>query len=143
MLAHSPPLPLVLDYIHISREVSVEDEEGTPLALQHRDRVRRVRLEMPVERLQKLVMSIDDEFQTLEYLYIMPPAKHDTGLILPETLRAPHLRHLMLRNFAFPIRSPLLTGLVTLSLKCIHPSAYFSPNDLLRRFYHSCPSWRL
>ncbi|KAF8490316.1 hypothetical protein F5888DRAFT_1741582 [Russula emetica] len=40
MLAHSPPLPLIIDQ---GRNVT-EDEEGIVLALEQRDRVRRVRL---------------------------------------------------------------------------------------------------
>jgi len=76
------------------------------------------------------------EFPMLEYLYIAPPAKHDSGFILSKTFRAPHLRHLVLKNFAFPIRSSLLTagvGLTTLSLMNIHPSGYTYPNELLRQ----------
>ncbi|KAH9981807.1 hypothetical protein BJV74DRAFT_853656 [Russula compacta] len=71
----------------------------------------------------------------LEFMYIGLPIKQDMGLILPKTFQAPHLRHLVLSNFAIPIRSPLLTtavGLVSLSLEQIHPSAYFRPNDLLQ-----------
>jgi hypothetical protein len=56
-------------------------------------------------------------------------------LILPETLQAPHLRHLTLDGFALPIGSRLLTaavGLVTLYLYMNDPSTYFHPNSLLR-----------
>ena len=61
---------------------------------------------------------------------------HDTSLNLPETFRAPHLRHLFLMGFVIPIESSLLTtiaNLVTLDLDCIPPSAYFHPNALLQR----------
>ncbi|KAH9981817.1 hypothetical protein BJV74DRAFT_887322 [Russula compacta] len=136
MLAHSPPLPLTIDYIDQSHNITAEDEEGIMLALRHRDRVRRIRLQIPVPNLQKLLMTINDEFPMLEYLYIRPPAKDGMGLILPKTFQAPQLRYFVLENFAFSIRSPLLTtatGLVTLSLNRIHPSAYFRPNDLLQR----------
>jgi hypothetical protein len=56
-------------------------------------------------------------------------------LMLPETLQAPHIRHLMLGSFACPIRSrlhPTATGLVTLCLWIEHPSAFFQPNILLQ-----------
>ncbi|KAH9992554.1 hypothetical protein BJV74DRAFT_884673 [Russula compacta] len=137
MLAHSP-LPLIIDHVDKTREITAEDEEGIILALQHRDRVRRIRLRIPMPKLQKVLLAMDDEFSMLEYLYIQPLAKHNMGLILPETFQAPHLRHLILMNFAISIRSPLLTtvvpvDLVTLSLQWIHPSAYFRPNDLLQR----------
>ena len=136
MLAHSPPLPLVIDYIGEARDITAEEEEKIILALRQCDRVRRIRLLMPVPILQKLITAVDGEFPMLEYLYIAPPTKHDLGFILPKTFRAPHLRHLVLKNFAFPIRSSLLTagvGLTTLSLMNIHPSAYTHPNELLRQ----------
>ncbi|KAI9461533.1 hypothetical protein F5148DRAFT_1315956 [Russula earlei] len=135
MLAQSPALPLVMDYINIQCELTAQDEEGMLLALRHRDRVRRIRLWMPVANLEKLIAAMDDEFPMLDYLYIMPPAKHDTPLVLPETLQAPHLRHLILDDFAFPIGAPLLNtaaAIVTLSLMNIHPFAHFPPNDMLQ-----------
>ena len=134
MLAHSPPLPLIIDYFG---DITAEDEEGIILALGLRDRVRRVRLGMPFPKLQKLIMAIDGEYPVLEYL-IMDPSTMDksTALILPEALQTPHLRHLTLRGFALPsVGCRLLTtamGLVTLSLSMDQPSAYFHPNSLLQ-----------
>jgi hypothetical protein len=129
MLAHSPPLPLVIDYR--SRVITAEDEEGIILALKQRDRVRRVRLRVS---LQKFIVAMDEEYPILEYLIIaLPIGNVRTILILPRTLQAPHLRLLMLRGFAIPIGSRLLTtavGLVTLDLHIIHPSTYFHPNTL-------------
>ena len=134
MLAHSPALPLIIDYFG---DITAEDEEGIVLALGLRDRVRRIRLVMPFPKLQRLIMAIDGEYPMLEYL-IMDPSTMDesTALILPEALQTPHLRHLTLRGFALPsVGYRLLTtamGLVTLSLSVDHPSAYFQPNSLLR-----------
>jgi hypothetical protein len=142
MLAHSPTVPLIIDYNDINnpdgRELTAEDEKGIQRALQLRDRVRRIRLAISLPNLQKFIMAIADEFPILECLDIQPPAKHHTGLRLPETLQAPLLRHLILDNIAFPLGSPLLTtapALVTLMLESITPSesAYFSPNQLLQR----------
>ena len=134
MLAHSPPLPLVIDYSYGDRDIT-EDEEGAILTLKHRDRVRHVRLFIPVTSLQKLIAVMDEEYPFLEYLIIGPPVKDkSTVLILPETLQAPHLRHLTLIGFALPIGSRLLTtavGLVTLYLCMNDPSTYFRPNVLL------------
>src|SRR5216683_5215040 len=135
MLTHSPPLPLIIDYNYENHDLTPEDEEGILLALQHRDRVCRIALWMPVPSLQKLVTAIDDEFPVLEFLDIVPSAKHNTPLILPSTLEAPHLRHLWLEHFAPPIGSRLLataTGLVRLFLRWIHPSTYPHPNHLLQ-----------
>ena len=136
MLAHSPPLPLAIDYRiypHGDRDIT-EDEEGAILALKHRDRVRHVRLFRPVTSLQKFIAAMDEEYPFLEYLIIGPPDDTSTVLILPETLQAPHLRHLALIGFALPIGSRLLTtavGLVTLFLRMTDPSTYFHPNALL------------
>jgi hypothetical protein len=134
MLAHSPPLPLTVDYTD-KDGITAEDEEGILLALEQRHRVRHLRLVFPVQSLQKLVMAIDEDFPILDYLIMHPPLEDSTALMLPETLQAPHLRHLTLRSFACPIRSrlhPTAAGLVTLCLTTVHPSAYFQPNILLQ-----------
>ena len=136
MLACSPPLPLIIDHADESRNLTPEDEEGIKLALRHHDRVRRIRLAMFIPCLPELVKSIDEEFPILEYLCIDPLIYNGDGLILPETLRAPNLRHLVLVNFALPVGSSLLataTGLVTFSLSFIPPSVPWNPTDLLHR----------
>ena len=133
MLAHSPPLPLTIDYGN-GGGITAEDEEGILLALEQRHRVRHLRLVIPVQNLQKVAMAIHGEFPILEYLILWPPLKDDTALMLPETLQAPSLRHLTLSGFACPRRSrlhPTAVGLVTLCLVTVHPPAYFPPNILL------------
>jgi len=135
MLAHSPPLPLVIDYDYPKQDLAAGDEEGIMFAVQHRDRVSRINLRMPVPGLQKVITALDDEFPMLEYLYIAPPTKHSSRLILPATFEAPQLRLFILNHFASPIGSPLLTtavGLVILALRWIHPSTYPHPNHLLQ-----------
>jgi len=134
MLAHSPRLPLVIDTVDNFRDISAEDEERITFALQHSDRVRRIRLRMPVPNLQKLILAMDKEFPMLEYLYIAPPTKHNTTVTLPQAFRAQQLRQLILINFATPIGSPLIAtapDLVTLTLDYIHPPAHFSPHELI------------
>src|SRR6266446_358869 len=57
----------------------------------------------------KLTMAINEEYSILKYLILMPSTEDtSTVLVLPETLQAPHLRHLTLSNFALPIGSRLL-----------------------------------
>jgi len=128
MLVHSPPFLLIIDYVDNDREVTAEDDKGILFALQHRDRIRRIRLQVrrPVLILQELITAIDEEFPMLEYLDIRLPTTQDTSITLPNTLQAPRLNRLILHNFAFPIGSPLLTtaaALVTLTLSsiCILP----------------------
>jgi hypothetical protein len=137
MLAYSPPLPLVIDYqLRRDDDFSAEDEEGAILALKQYDRVRRVRLVLPLARLQKLISAMEDGYPILEYLIIGTPIEYNSSIsMLPETLQAPHLRHLALIGFSLPIGSRLLTtavGLVTLYLSMVHPSTYFHPNTLLQ-----------
>jgi hypothetical protein len=136
MLAHSPPLPLIIDYFRTDRDITAEDEEGIMLALQQHNRVHRVRFRTPASKLQKLIVAIDEEYPELEYL-VMQPLEWGkrTAFMLPETLQTPRLHHLMLTGFAFPINCPLLTNaasIVTLCLQLNHPDAYFQPNILLQ-----------
>ncbi len=142
MLAHSPPLPLIIDYLNEKKDITAEDEEGIINALRHRDRVCRIRLAKPTPVLEKLIIALDGEYPILEYLLIKlqhgqrPLTWRNRNLNLPETFQAPHLRHLILMNFAIQIGSPSLVAmgnLVTLSLALIPPSAYFHPNALLQR----------
>ena len=135
MLDHSPPLPLIVDYDVYDGYITAEDEEEIILSLEQRDRVRRIRLRLPVQTLEKLIVAINDEYPILEHLMLVSPKQGNTILILPETLQAPHLRHLVLGGFSLPIGSRLLTtavGLVTICLAIIHPSTYIHPNTLLR-----------
>jgi hypothetical protein len=130
MLAQSSPLPLIIDYLD-EDPVTADDEEGVVLALQHRNRVRRIRIQMPGLDWPRLALAIDGEFPMLEYLYLGLLSEY---LILPETFQTPQLRHVVTMGIGFP--TPLLSrhvSLVTLSLQNMHPSAYLSPEDLLPR----------
>jgi hypothetical protein len=134
MLAHSPPLPLTIDYDG-EDAITAEDQKGLLLALEQRHRLRHLRLFFPVLDLQRLVMAIDGEFPILEYLIVEPWPKTSTVLMLPETLQAPNLHHLVLADFNCPRRPrlhPTATSLVTLHLAISHQSAYFQPNVLLQ-----------
>jgi hypothetical protein len=71
MLAHSPPPPLALAVDYKFRDdIGAEDEEGAMvLALKRFDRVR---IEIPVTSVRKLVVAMDEKYPILEYLIIMP-----------------------------------------------------------------------
>ena len=136
MLAHSPPLPLVIEYGKDGEDVdfTAEDEEAIILVLEQRDRVRRIRLGLSALKLQKLIMAMDGEYPILEYLVLVDPREDkSTVLIFPETLETPHLRHLFI--YCVPIRSPFLgmaAGLVTIVLILSDPSTYIQPTVLLQ-----------
>jgi hypothetical protein len=136
MLAHSPPLPLVIDYFTTggNEEMTAEDEEGAILALKQYDRVRGVFFQISVTNKQNLIAAMDDEYPMLEYLIILDPVGMNAISLLRETFQAPHLRRLLLGGFALPTGCRLLTtavGLVTLCLSMAHPITYFHPNTLL------------
>ena len=133
MLAHSPPLPLVIDHMGSGVVRTVENEEGMLLALQHRDRLCRIRIAWPLPSLQRFITAMDGEFPILEYLYVAPPSKDNTYLVLPHTFQASRLRHLILIGFAFPTGRPLFlttVDVVTLSLREIHPYTNLHLNNL-------------
>ena len=141
MLAHSPPLPLIVDYSDGNDDMTEDDEEGEILALKQRDRIHRVRLFMSVTCLQKLIAVMDEEYPILEYLIIEPLSEDGSTILtlLPKTLQAPNLRHLSLACFAPPIVSQLLTSSVGLTTLCLFndvfmndPSTHANPNVLLR-----------
>jgi hypothetical protein len=116
-----------------------KDEEQIMNALLHHDRVRRIRLRVSAQILQKFIAAIDKELPILEYLFIGPLTYNNISLVVPGILQAPRLRHLVLLNFSFALGSPLFTTaseLITLSLNGIPPSTYIHPGDLLR--YISC-----
>ena len=137
MLAHSPPFPLLIDYDGESDNIGTEDEEGIALALEQRDRVRRIRLRMPISNLRELLLliAIQEEYPVLEYMVVGPVVKGDPALMLPGTLQAPHLHHLQLSGFTFPSRPRLLTtavGLVTFRLSIEHRFTDLRPTVLLQ-----------
>jgi len=57
MLAHSPPLPLIIDYFDDNNDINIKDEEGLIYALQQRNHVRRIRIMKPVPILEKLIIT--------------------------------------------------------------------------------------
>ena len=137
MLTHSPPLPLIIHYHMISRKITTDDERGIILALRQRHRVLRVRLTwLDKSLLEKFIAVMDEEYPILEYLTITPlTGDNSTIMTFSETLQAPHLRLLTLRDFSLPMGSRLLTtavSLVSLYVVMVHPSTYFHPNTLLQ-----------
>lgn len=141
ILARTPPLPLAIDHCS-HRGITAQEKEDLLLALQHRDRVRAIRLRMRVSDLKTLIVAMGGEFPILECLTITPPiaSTFPASLILPAAFHAPRLRRLKLSNFATqaPIMvppSPSLaapTGLVKLSLFWNHLPTYPCPGTLLQ-----------
>jgi hypothetical protein len=134
VLTYSPPLPLVIEYVYVDSDIGTEDEEGLMLALEQRDRVRRIRLVVSIQNSQKFFTAINAAFPILEYL-IITSSDRSVALVLPEGFQASRLHQIVLIGSALPIGSQLFmttVGLVTLCLTVDHPSTYFHPNILLQ-----------
>lgn len=91
MLAHSPPLPLTIDHEGNSDHMEVTTADDEEMAL-------------------ALVQR--DHVRRIRLW--LPAARP------PETLQVPHLHHLMLIDFAFPMGSQLLTTALDLVTLCLH-----------------------
>jgi hypothetical protein len=117
-------------------DVSVEDEEAILLALQDRDRVRRVGLTMSATKLLNPITAMGGQFPVLERLFIWPLSHDNMSLMLLTRFQAPHLLMLSLHHVALPVRSPLLTttvGLVELRLWDMPLLPSLRPSDLVLR----------
>ena len=78
------PFPLVIDYLGLGGDQDITaEEDGIILALEQRDRVRRIRLNTPVPQLQNISMAIGGVYPVLEYLIIPATVVESTALILP------------------------------------------------------------
>jgi hypothetical protein len=118
------------------RDASVEDEEAIILALQDRDRVRRVGLVMPATKLLKPITAMDGQFPILERPFMLPLSHDNMSLMLPTRFQAPRLLMLSLSDAVLPVRSPLLTttvGLVELELWDMPLLASLRPSNLVAR----------
>ncbi|KAI9507408.1 hypothetical protein F5148DRAFT_118044 [Russula earlei] len=130
----SAPSSLPRPYVrHASRRKGGE----SGLQLQHRDRARGIRLEMSARNLQRLVVAMDDEFLTLEYLVLRGSDRAEHQLdVFPDAFFGHRTHSTSCIDFTAPIPSPLVAT-------CHRPrhtiasrnpsSAYFHPNDLLQR----------
>ena len=133
ILAYSPPLPLILEYLCEDSGIGTGDNGELMLALEQRERVHRIRLMISDRTSQKLITAMNGEFPILEYLIITSSSR--AALILPKRFQAPSLRQIVLIGPALPIRSQLFTatvGLVTLSLTMDYRSTYLPPTTLLQ-----------
>jgi hypothetical protein len=123
MLDHSPPFPLVLYYpekLGTPATMSYDDKLGAIFALQQRERVRRVHIAGSAASLRDLVGAMEHEYPRLQRLIVRlqqaEPENHNRNrrpnnvatVRLPENLRAPLMRRLILSNVALPAASSQL-----------------------------------
>jgi hypothetical protein len=94
MLAHSPPLPIIMDWGDEGRKVNVEKVKDILVSPWCRRRVRRIRLRMSTSNLRTLFVVICSEFARLEYLHIKSLTNDNDDLFVFATFKTPHLRDL-------------------------------------------------
>ena len=139
MLAHSPPLPLIIYYVGRLANASGEEDEVL-FALLHRERVRRIHLSVPVPNLLK---ALNGEYATLQRLVI----RSGTGVQLPTKLVAPLLRRLTLSDVRLPASGSALLlraeNLVTLELLEILDTPALHPAQLVAQLAHMAQLERL
>jgi hypothetical protein len=134
LLAHSPPLPIIVYYGNPEPLDKQDNVEDIRLALQHPKRVCRINLHLPSESMREVFKSMQKPFPMLETLQLYCSSYWNDKAILPTTFEAPNLRHLQLSDFTLvPQRLPPLTtaicpsSLVSFSLGEVTPAQYKSP----------------
>ncbi|KAH8991276.1 hypothetical protein EDB92DRAFT_1946072 [Lactarius akahatsu] len=137
-LDHIPSLPIFVNYQFTNKTIREQDELGILHALRLRDRVRSIDLRLPSSILHKYLMLMEEPFPRLEHLSLSVTVDQIiiTTLILPKTFLAPNLCHLILFGVGLPKRLRFLTSVVsiiTLELRIIRASGYFSPRLLVAR----------
>jgi hypothetical protein len=111
--------------------IAPEDENNILFGLEQYGRVRRVDLQAPSSSLRMWFSKMNQPFSGLEELSLSSTTT-ETSLVLPDTLQAPDLRHLVLDGIGLP--TTLLSSAIalsTLSLSQIRACCYFPPRNLV------------
>ncbi|KAH9968525.1 hypothetical protein BGW80DRAFT_656694 [Lactifluus volemus] len=137
-----PALPIVMQYpqsstsFNYSNPISeISDADNIMAALQHSDRICKIRLNVTTPLLEKLTTVPQDSFPALESLEL--ERETDNGFILPEESFVgpfPNLHVLHVARIAFPaLRRVLLSArdLVVLHLEELPSNGYITPAALL------------
>ena len=137
VLAHGPPIPLIIDRIYL-HEITAQDKEDILLALKHRDRIRRIRLQIPVPDLETLIVAVamDGEFLMLMLEFLSVTLQWPQTFTLYEvdapidlscaTSTPPHAIGCRLSDNIPITTSP--ASLVSLSLRWVRPSTFLLPD---------------
>ena len=138
MLAHLPPLPLVIDYRSWD---ATETDTGVLHAIRNRVLIRHIVLRAPATTLDKWILLMDEPFLRMETLSLLSTSTPEDGtsLVLPRSFLAPNLRRLDLRGVFLSTGLSLLTtahSLITLKLTEIEGPGYFTPEDLVMQLQH-------
>ena len=140
VLGHLPTYPLVVDFrfwelgVHLP---SMEDVDGIIAAFEHRDRICKITLMIPLGLFHKITPMMQQSFLALTDLHLYPFSKWDSARDLSSSFlggSAPRLRSLFLENIPFVALPKLLLSakdLVSLQLQKIPQSGYISPDAMV------------
>jgi len=134
LLAHLPPLPIVIDYCNMTTTWVRQDELSILTGLQKRHRIRRTSLQAPSPCLGIFLAKMSDHYPILEDLSLSSTTEEAANIVLPSTFCAPNLRHIVLHGMGLLSGLSLFTStpaLVTLTLTCIPAPYYFHPGHLV------------
>ena len=143
ILSYFPHLPLEVNYTFLREREQCQAQRNIHLSLQRRHHVRSINFRAPDAVLKRMIIPLDDEFPLLDRLaiisdfYSFRASSGSSSVVLPQTLRAPNLRHLILSNFDLQIGAPILTTsiqLVSLGLWSIPTSTHIPPGYLADLF---------
>ncbi|KAF8490161.1 hypothetical protein F5888DRAFT_1910052 [Russula emetica] len=103
MLANSPPLPLIIYWGNPGTLDTEDSVKNVLLALDHRDRVRRMTLHVSQSSLRKVFSLMKGPFPMLETLQLCSSSDgtqrtQPSAMTLPSTFEAPDLRHFQLSD---------------------------------------------
>ena len=132
-----PALPIVIDYViyHRHTKISPNDDDNIIAALEHPDRVRCLKLPMTRFLFGKVATVAQGPFPALTELQLS--LEGGSVFVLPSEFlggSAPRLRMILLEGIPFPTLPTLLSSasdLVLLSLHCIPPTGYISPDVMV------------
>ena len=134
-----PPFPIIIDYynLHSKRGIPPNDEDNAVAAFDsaHIDRVCFVRLDVTGLQLGKIATVMQEPFPVLTHLEIS--SDDGNAPVFPAKFlgkSAPCLQEVSLSGVPYPTLPTLLlsaSGLVTLNLRNIPPTGYFSPAALV------------
>ena len=134
LLAHLPPLPLIIHYLNKTTTRVQKYEEIILPRLQQHGRLRSVALQAPSPGLCTLLETMNGHFPILENLSLLSTTEEEANIVLPCTFRAPNLRHLALHGVGLASGLSLFTSttaLVTLTLTHIPAPYSFPPGHLV------------
>ena len=128
-----PPLPIIVDYHTVANfgNPSPDHNDDLIAALEHRDRVRTIKLVVTNSLLGILASVMQEPFVSLTTLWLSSTGRN--APVVPDAFLsgpAPHLRQICLEGISFPTLPTLLSSasnLVDLQLRDIPQSGYISP----------------